>query len=88
MKRHALLLVIALGVSPVQAACHHYRIWRFPKPQRCFTALAYAKPASRHLETFHERIDMPLPDLKFEPCPEGDEKLRGIALLRELTKDR
>jgi hypothetical protein len=33
-----------------------------------------------------ERIDIPLPDLTFEQCPEGDEYMLGIAKLRALRQ--
>ena len=76
-----------------EARC--YSIWRYPKPQHCglvdrtrhfsaLVALAYAKPALRIPETFHEQIiEVPIPPLDFDACPEGDERMRGIALLRE-----
>jgi hypothetical protein len=36
------------------------------------------------MESKTERIEIPLPALDFEPAPDGDERLRGIAILREL----
>jgi hypothetical protein len=46
------------------------------------------KPASRVLETSRERIEIPLPDLGFEACPDGDDRLLGIARLRALNDGR
>jgi hypothetical protein len=80
--------------APAEAHC--YRIWRYPKPQRCFTALA-----PRHISEklargeagftsvkeaapFHERIEISLPPVEFTPCPDGDERMQGIAKLRAL----
>jgi hypothetical protein len=59
-------------------------VWHYPKPQRCFTALISTKHALRMLETFHERIDIPLPDLIWAECPSGDERMLGIARLRAM----
>jgi hypothetical protein len=95
-----------LAIGPAQAAkCHIYSIWRYPKPQKCFTAYAnkpvfslekpvfsYAKPASRVPETSQERIEpvreqrieIPIPDMKWTPCPDADERWLGIAKLRAL----
>jgi hypothetical protein len=72
--------VILLLATPAEAHC--YRIWHYPKPQRCFTTLAPAKPASRIPETFRERIT--LPALDWVECPPANERLRGIAFLRAL----
>lgn len=78
-------LLALLLAGPAEAHCHVYSIWHYPKPQRCFTALAYAKRASRVPETFHERIDIPMPGLEWTVCPDGDERLRAIAFLRALS---
>src|SRR5579864_1761885 len=80
-------LLILLLATPADAHCHIYRVWHYPKPQRCFTALAplpVTKHASRPPETFHERIDIPLPELEWDVCPDGDDRLLGIAKLRAL----
>jgi hypothetical protein len=70
--------------TPAEAHC--YRIWNYPKPQRCFTALA-----PRILPRFvnqpvlpPERIAIPLPTLEWIECPPGDERMWGIAKLRAL----
>jgi hypothetical protein len=88
-----------LAIAPAQAAkCHIYSIWHYKKPQRCFTAYAnkpvfsYAKPASRVPGTSQERIDpvreqrieIPIPDMNWTPCPDADERWLGIAKLRAL----
>jgi hypothetical protein len=63
-------------------------VWHYPKPQRCFTALA---PLPHRTRSFRketgllpERIEIPLPDLIWADCPSGDERLLGIARLRAL----
>jgi hypothetical protein len=75
-----------LLASPAEAArCHIYRVWHYPKPQRCFTA--YAPVPRRHpvsRETPPERIEILLPALDWNVCPDGDERLQGIAKLRAL----
>jgi len=67
-------------------ACHVYRVWHFPKPQKCFTALAPAPLRQRARTVPSERIviDIPLPEVKWSDCPQGDERLQGIAKLRGL----
>jgi hypothetical protein len=45
-------------------------------------ALARSRPVLK------EQIIIPVPPLDFAPCQEGDERLKGIALLRALDKDR
>lgn len=86
------LLFLAMTMSwPAEARCHIFRVWHYPKPQRCFVALANhstIRPIRLNPETFHERIDIPVPDLEFTPCPDGDERLIGIARLRALEDAR
>ena len=94
MIRPCILFFLAMTTSsPTFAHCHIYRVWHYPKPQRCFTALApfhakqglsVAKPASRILETSQERIDIAIPPIDFMPCPDGNERLQGIAKLHAL----
>ena len=84
------ILVTTLSTARSEAHCHIYRVWHYPKPQRCFTAMApkrfapYAKPASRPPETSREQIDIPVPSLEFDVCPEGGERMVGIAKLHAL----
>ena len=87
--------MILLLATPAEAHC--YRIWRYPKPQRCFTALAPEPIRNRgqRVSVLHQHVSasasLPperigtLPSLdSFVPCPDGDERLRGIAFLRAL----
>ena len=85
------LAITLLSPNPAVAKCHLFSVWHYPKPQRCFTALASlhhalsdAKPASRNHETSRERIDIPMPDLHWIDCPDGDERFQGIAKLHAL----
>jgi hypothetical protein len=77
---------MTLTTSICEARCHVFRVWRYPRPQRCFTALAlHVKPASRVSGTSHEQIiDIPIPALDFDAGPDPDERLQGIAKLRGL----
>jgi hypothetical protein len=68
--------------TPAEAHC--YSIWHYHRPQKCFTALAPIPLQHRSRTVPKEQIDIPIPSLNFEACPEGDEKLRGIAFLRAL----
>ena len=91
--------MILLLASPAEAHC--YRVWHYPKPQRCFTALAPEPIRNRgqRVSALHqhvsalvsvapERIEIPLPALNWDICPDGDERLQGIARLRALSEGR
>ena len=93
----SILVTMTLSTARSEAHCHIFRVWRYPKPQRCFTAMALlpksnryaqrlneAKPASRPPETSREQIDIPVPSLEFDACPEGGERMVGIAKLHAL----
>jgi hypothetical protein len=70
------------------AGCHHYHYWAFRYPQRC-RVIALAPDIMRRRVVrpppSPERIAIPLPSLDWIECPEGDSRLRGVALLRELN---
>ena len=83
-------MILLLLTTPADAHCYH--IWHYPKPQKCFTALA---PEQIRKRSSHptigvtgvtpERImDLPLPALNWIECPPGDERMFGIAKLRAL----
>jgi hypothetical protein len=80
----AMILTIS---NPSEAACHHYRYWAFNFSQHC-RAVAYVQErVSRHpLPLIHERIEIPLPSLEnIDWGLKGDDRWRGIALLRALS---
>ena len=86
LRRPCILFLAMTASSPVSAHCHIFRVWHYPKPQKCFPALApiapiwvlrTATPDSRVPETSHERINIPLPSLDFEICPDGDDRFQG-----------
>ncbi len=87
-----ILISTVLAASPASAKCHLFSVWHYPKPQRCFTALAPEPRMAIHLrpnpatnqEQSEEQTEIPVILLPFEPAPDGDERLRGIALLRDL----
>jgi hypothetical protein len=91
------LAMTTLWPGSALANCHIFRVWHYPKPQRCFTAYAPARHVSRetarreagflptNIQSISpERIDIMMPPLDFAPCPEGDERLQGIAKLHAL----
>ena len=48
LRTAAIPLILALTILTITSECatsaprcHIYRVWRYPKPQRCFIALAY-----------------------------------------------
>jgi hypothetical protein len=86
--------LILLLASPAEAKCHIYRIWHYPKPQRCFTAyavLSVPKPQPKidSPPVLPERITIPIPDMAADwgggPV---DERLQAIAKLRGLSEGR
>lgn len=72
-----------------QAACHHYSIWSYPWPQRCFHVVQLeapvppAKPAE--LEPPEPDIPLPLMDTQFPADCDLSwcDRLKGIGLLRD-----
>jgi hypothetical protein len=84
-------VIAALVPSMAFAAkCHQFSIWKFPYPQRCYTALApmklllQARPPERTTPN-QERIGIPLPPLADIIWGEvGPDELRALALLRNL----
>ena len=91
-----ILFSAVLAVTPASAKCHIFSVWHYPKPQRCFTALAafHAKHAfvgqtTEREEPNQERIEIPLPKLDDITWGEpGPDELRAIALLRALYDSR
>jgi hypothetical protein len=86
----AALVASVLIATPAAAKCHIYSVWHYPKPQKCFTALA-PRISSHFVNqpvTPPERIEIILPAVDFVPCPEGDERFQGIAKLHALMDAR
>ena len=88
------ILAMILSTARSEAHCHIYKVWKYPKPQHCFVAMALLPKSNRYVqrlgdtklpETSHEQITIPVPPLNFDVCPEGDERLVGIAKLRALS---
>jgi hypothetical protein len=92
-----LIVILALlSAEPANGKC--FKIWHYNKPQRCFTALAprrqeagfFRKEAGLVHEAQkanppnHEQNEIPELPLSFEPAPDGDDYMRGIAQLRAL----
>jgi hypothetical protein len=92
MKRLAIVLATTLLGHPALAKCHIFSVWHYPKPQKCFTALAPRpishETAKREAGFAPERIEIILPAVEFVPCPEGDERFQGIAKLHALMDAR
>lgn len=81
------ILATTMSMARSEAHCHIFRVWRYPKPQHCFVALAplpHHRTRSIRPETFHEQIDIAIPSLDFQACPEGNERMVGIARLHAL----
>ena len=48
------VLAMILTLSTCEAQAHCYRIWKYPKPQKCFTALVEERIGNggQHVSTF------------------------------------
>ena len=101
LRRPCILFTVILLVwgESITAQAHCYRVWHYPKPQKCFTALAPLPERARSFRkeaglVHEERIrseqnEIPLPHLDDIVWGEiGPEELRAIALLRELYNAR
>ena len=67
--------------------CHIFSVWHYKTPQHC-NSIRYAHGPQKQLVPDllpPERTEIELPSLDFTACPEGDERLRGIALLRGIA---
>ena len=100
LRRPCILFFLAMTTlwpGSALANCHIFKVWHYPKPQRCFTAYAPARHVSRETarreagfaptniqSISQQRIEIPIPDMLFEAAPEGDERLQGIAKLHAL----
>jgi hypothetical protein len=67
-------------IAPARAHCHIFKIWHYRFPQHC----AVMKPRVLVHGTSHEQISIPLPSLDWIECQPGDERMLGIARLREM----
>jgi hypothetical protein len=87
MKR-APLAVIAITLATDPAAAHCYRVWRYPTPQRCFTA--YAPEALQHRAEEQDR-DWKVEITRLPPTwnldePEDPDRAKGLNKLKEQLK--
>jgi hypothetical protein len=89
MRRAALAVIaITLGTGSASSACHHYSVWRYPRPQSCFTAYAPAPLVHRAEEQSH---DWTVEITKLPPAwnldePEDPDRARGLIKLKEQLK--
>jgi hypothetical protein len=83
--RAALIAAALLTAQPAAAACHVFRYWAFPWPQRCPAHAHSAQFVSRQKAAMNYRpsdMEIPLPDVTFVPMDEPDEATRARLLLR------
>jgi hypothetical protein len=86
--------VIAITLATSSAGAHCYRVWRYPTPQRCFTAYVPAALQRRADEQDHDwNVEITkLPptwnlDERIEvTAPEDSERARGLNKLKEQLK--
>jgi len=73
------VLLGALFAQP-SAACHRFRVWNYPTPQRCDTHATY-RPAILHRVDSHPPVDNSPPDI---PLPSLNDITWGGAMDSEL----
>jgi hypothetical protein len=81
--RAALIAIVLMLTSPVDAHC--FRYWAFPWPQHCPAHAHSAQFVSRQKAAMNYRpsdMEIPLPDVTFVPAGEPDDLTRGRLLLR------
>jgi hypothetical protein len=81
----AVLSILVTTLSTARSEAHCFARWYYPWPQRCGRAVPIVPRPARSLPVPVERIvDIPIPALEFEACPEGGERMVGIAKLHAL----
>jgi hypothetical protein len=91
MKRAALAVIAITLATPSAAACRKHAIWKYPWPQRCYTA--YAPEALQHRAGEQDR-DWTVEITKLPPTWKLDEpetvedpdRARGLNKLKEQLK--
>jgi hypothetical protein len=91
MRRAALAVIAITLATDSAAACHMHSIWRYPWPQRCYTAYA-PQPLIHRAEEQNrdwsvEIVKLP-PTWKLddEPPVEDPDRARGLNKLKEQLK--
>ena len=80
MKRTFMAAALIAAIPTPALACHHYRVWRYPWPQRCVVGHAYRGPECL------DRIDRggspaplpPFPAVAGRPAPESPPALAPV----------
>ena len=99
MRRTAIVgAVLLLAIESAAAACHKHSIWRYPWPQRCYTANAPA-PLARRAEEQNHDWSVEIPKLPPAWTPDGPhievtipetvqdpDRARGLNKLKEQLK--
>jgi hypothetical protein len=97
--RRAALAVIAITLATDSAdACHKYSIWKYPRPQPCYTANAPAPLLHRAEEQSHDwsveitklpptwNLDEPRIEVTAPETVQDPDRARGLNKLKEQLK--
>jgi hypothetical protein len=74
-----------MTLSTAKSEAHCFRFWFYKTPQRCGARAHGPQKQPVPVLLPPERTEVNLPSLDFIACPEGDERLLGIARLRALS---
>jgi hypothetical protein len=98
MKRAALAVIAITLATPSAAACRKHAIWKYPWPQRCYTA--YAPEALQHRAGEQDRdwtveitklpptwnLDEPRIEVTAPETVQDPDRARGLNKLKEQLK--
>ena len=84
------LSILATTMWTARSEAHCYSIWHYKTPQRCGSIRYLPKPTfeakrAEQIAPRAEQIEIPIPSLDFNVCPDGDERMQGIAKLRAMS---
>ncbi len=84
MRASILALTLLLAPAPAEAACHRFRHWAYPFPQRCGTpqSAARAAPAIAYHAPVKRAPALVLPDMSATWGSEPDEVTKGRLILK------
>ncbi len=81
------LSIPAMIMSTTKSESHCFSRWRYPWAQHCGGVPLHGLQKQAVPDLLPpEQIRIEFPPLDFTVCPEGDERLRGIAKLRALNQ--
>ena len=82
------LSILAMTMWTARSEAHCFSIWHYKTPQRCgsirYLPHGLQKQLVPDMLPPERTVDIPIPALDFEACPDGGERMQGIAKLHAL----